>query len=100
MTFTTLSGGGSQEGIADVEGLQVSVYPNPASTATTIAVKGVEGRVNVAIIGMDGRTVRMFAKDCPTDCEMVLDVEGLAKGSYVVRLYNDKIDTTKKFNVQ
>ena len=100
VTFTTLSGGGSQEGIADVEGLQVSVYPNPASTATTIAVKGVEGRVNVAIIGMDGRTVRTFAKDCPTDCEMVLDVEGLAKGSYMVRLYNDKIDTIKKFNVQ
>ena len=100
VAFTTLSGGGSQEGIADNEGMAVTIYPNPATTATTIVVKGVEGRVNVAIIGMDGRTVRTFAKDCPVDCEMVLDVEGLAKGSYVVRLYNDKIDTTRKFNVQ
>lgn len=98
-TFTTLAGS-SHEGIAEAEGLQVAIYPNPATTATTISVKGVEGRINVAIIGVDGRTVRSFTKDCPADCEMVLDVEGLAKGSYVVRLYNDKIDTTKKFNVQ
>jgi hypothetical protein len=31
---------------------------------------------------------------------MVLDVEGLAKGTYLVRLYNDQINTTRKFNVQ
>ena len=99
VSFTTLSGGGSQQGIADVEDLHVEIYPNPATTTTTIAVKGVEGHVNVAIVGIDGRMVRTLAKDCPTDCEMVLDVEGLAKGSYVVRLYNDRIDITRKFNV-
>jgi hypothetical protein len=31
---------------------------------------------------------------------MVLDVEGLAKGAYLVRLYNDHINTARKFNVQ
>ena len=105
VAFTTLSGGGSQEGIAAGDGMTVAIYPNPATTATTIAVKGVEGRVNVAIIGMDGRTVRTFTKDCPVDCEMVLDVEGLAKGSYVVRLWqvagdNQGIDITRKFFVE
>ena len=98
VSFTTL-GRGSQEGIADAEGMQVDIYPNPATTATTIAVKGVEGRVNVDIISLDGRTVRSFVKDCPVDCELVLDVEGLAKGSYVVRLYNKKTDITRKFSV-
>ena len=98
VAFTTLSG--SHEGIADMDNLRIAIYPNPATTATTISVRGVEGRVNVAIIGVDGRTVRSFVKDCPAECEMVLDVEGLAKGSYVVRLYNDRIDTTRKFNVQ
>jgi hypothetical protein len=107
VNFTTLSGGSQEEGIAVVDGMSVDIYPNPASTATTIAVKGVEGRVNIAIIGIDGRTVRTFTKDCPADCEMVLDVEGLAKGSYVVRLYNDQqangdkkgFDITRKFFV-
>ena len=97
VTFTTLAG--SHEGIADPAGMSVDIYPNPATTATTIAVKGVEGRVNVAIIDLNGRMVRSFVKDCPTDCEMVLDVEGLAKGSYVVRLYSEKFDTTRKFSV-
>ena len=99
VTFTTLADN-NHEGVASNDGMNITIYPNPATTATTIMVKGVEGKVNIAIIGMDGRTVRTFAKDCPVDCEMVLDVEGLAKGSYVVRLYNDKVDTTRKFNVQ
>ena len=99
VNFTTLAGN-SHEGIAELEGMKVAIYPNPATAATTIAVKGVEGRVNVAIVGMDGRVVRSFVKECPADCEMVLDVEGLAKGSYVVRLYNERFDTTRMFSVQ
>ena len=80
--------------------MDVTIYPNPATTTTTIAVKGVEGRVNVDIISVDGRKVRSYVKDCPTDCEMILDVEGLVKGSYVVRLYNEQFDTTRKFFVK
>lgn len=97
VSFTTL---GRPQGIDEAGQLRVSVYPNPASTATTIAVQGVEGRLNVAIISIDGRTLQSFVKDCPSDCEMVLDVEGLAKGTYLVRLYNDQINTTRGFNVQ
>jgi hypothetical protein len=97
VSFTTL---GRPQGIDEAGQLRVSVYPNPASTVTTIAVQGVEGRLNVAIISIDGRTLQSFVKDCPSDCEMVLDVEGLAKGTYLVRLYNDQINTTRKFNVQ
>ena len=63
-------------------------------------MKGVEGRVNVDIVDVSGRMLRSFVKDCPAECEMVIDVEGLAKGSYVVRLYNQQFDTTRKFSVQ
>lgn len=95
--FTTRE---EQQGIDQADGLNVSVYPNPAATSTTISVSGMEGRINVAIVAMDGRTLQTFAKDCPTDCEMVIDVEGLAQGTYLVRLYNDRINTALKFNVQ
>lgn len=88
------------QGIDGMDGLSVTVYPNPATTSTTIAINGVEGCIHVAIISLDGRTLQTFTKDCPTDCEMVLDVEGLAKGAYLVRLYNDHINTARKFNVQ
>ena len=98
VTFTTLEG--QHQGIDGVEAMQVKVYPNPASTATTIALKGVEGRVNVSVISVDGRTLQTFTKDCPADCEILLDVEGLAQGAYLLRVYNDKIDTTHRFYVQ
>ena len=99
VTFTTLQGS-QPEGIESVDDMQVKIYPNPATTTTTIAVSGIEGRVNVSVISVDGRTLQTFTNDCPADCEMVLDVDGLAEGTYIVRIYNDKIDTIRKFYVQ
>jgi hypothetical protein len=96
--FTT--GQEQQQGIEDADDLRVSVYPNPADTRTTISVSGVEGRVNVAVIGLDGRTVQSFVKECPSDCEMVIDVDGLTKGTYLVRLYNETINVARKFSVR
>lgn len=98
VAFSTLSE--QVEGIDAASGMDVAIYPNPATTSTTISVKGVDGKINVAIISMDGRTLQHFEKECPTDCEMLVNVEGLAKGTYLVRLSNDKINTTRKFNVQ
>lgn len=98
VSFTTLNE--QNQGIDNVEGLNVNIYPNPAHTSTTISVNGVEGSINVSIISLDGRTLQQFTKECPTDCEMTIDVQGLAKGTYLVRLYNDDINTTRKFNVQ
>lgn len=98
VAFNTLPESG--EGIENAEGMRVSIYPNPATTATTISVRGAEGRINVAVIGMDGRMVQQFEKECPTDCDMVVDVEGLAKGTYLVRLTGEGFSTTRKFNVQ
>ena len=57
------------EGIEVVKDVQVKIYPNPATSSATIAVGGVGGQVNVAIIAVDGRTVQTFTKDCPADCE-------------------------------
>lgn len=99
VTFTTLNGR-EPDGIEKATGMQVSVYPNPAASSATVAVRGIEGRVNVAVMDLEGRTLRTFVKECPTDCEMVLDVEGLPQGTYLVRVYNDQMGVTRKFNVQ
>ena len=99
VTFTTLPGQ-QHEGIEGVKDVQVKIYPNPATSSATIAVGGVGGQVNVAIIAVDGRTVQTFTKDCPADCEVVLDVDGLTEGTYLVRVKGEKFETVQKLNVQ
>lgn len=98
-TFTTL-GEGQPQSIDGVEATQISVYPNPATTTTTIAMRGIEGKVTISIVGLDGRTLQTFVKDCQSDCETVLDVENLAAGTYIVRIQGEQINITRKFNVQ
>jgi len=97
VTFNTLAG---SQGINSVGGIEVKVYPNPASSSTTLSLRGVEGRVKVAVISVDGRTLQSFVKECASDCEMTIDVEGLAKGAYLLRIYNDTLDSTQRFYVQ
>lgn len=98
VTFTTLQG--QQQGISPVGQVRVQVYPNPATSVATIAIAGVEGPVKVAVTGIDGRTLQSFTKVCPADCELTIDVEGLAAGTYMVRVYNDSFDIVRKFSVQ
>lgn len=98
VTFTTLQG--QTQGISPAGQVRVQVYPNPATSVATIAISGVEGSVKVAVMGVDGRILQSFTKDCPADCELAIDVEGLAVGTYMVRVYNDRFDIVRKFSVQ
>lgn len=98
VTFTTLQG--QTQGISPAGQVRVQVYPNPATSVATIAISGVEGSVKVAVMGVDGRILQSFTKDCPADCELAVDVEGLAVGTYMVRVYNDRFDIVRKFSVQ
>ena len=88
-------------GISHVEGqMNVSIYPNPATGATTISLSGVDGIVNIAIVDMNGRTVLSDAMECQGDCVKKLDVNNLAQGAYFVRIYSDSVNTVKKLIVR
>ncbi len=88
-------------GINTAEGnAAVTIYPNPAEQNTTIRVSGVDGEVSVTIVDMTGRTVSTTTLECHGDCEKLLKVDGLAAGSYFVRLQSNGIDAVKKLVVK
>ncbi|MBR3436029.1 MAG: T9SS type A sorting domain-containing protein, partial [Bacteroidales bacterium] len=76
------------------------IYPNPTSSSTTISVSGVNGKVRIAVIDMNGRTVAAETLECSNDCTKSMDVEKLAQGAYFVRITGDEVNMVKKLVVR
>ena len=81
-------------------GMNVSIYPNPTTNATTIALSGVNGEVSITIVDMNGRIVMSDSMSCEGDCTKTLEVSGLAQGDYFVRLNGDNVNMVKKLVVK
>ena len=96
VTFTT----SRHEGINEVSGLNVNIYPNPATTATTITLSGMEGEVEVSIVDMTGRKVMNEKMECAGDCVKTINVDNLAQGAYFVRIQANGTNMVKKLIVK
>ncbi|MBQ6955074.1 MAG: T9SS type A sorting domain-containing protein, partial [Bacteroidales bacterium] len=95
--FTTLAG----DGVNTVDGgMSLTIYPNPTSDATTIALSGVNGEVSITIVDMNGRTVMTGTMSCEGDCTKRMDVSGLAQGAYFVRVSGEGVNQVKKLVVK
>lgn len=90
-----------EQGIDDVTAdLNINIYPNPAKGSTSISVAGAEGKVMIAVVDMNGRTVMSESMDCSGDCVKTLNVEGLAQGAYFVRVNSANVNMVKKLIVK
>lgn len=68
---------------------ELQCYPNPTSDATTIAISGVTGEIQITIVDINGRTVRELTVLCGNgDCSASVEVGGLTKGTYFIRAWN------------
>ena len=89
------------QGIDEVSGgATCSIYPNPTSSSTTISVEGVSGEVRISVVDMSGRTVRTETLECSGDCQKTMEVEGLAQGTYFVRITADAVNLVRKLVVK
>jgi hypothetical protein len=88
------------QGIDEVSGATCSIYPNPTSSSTTISVEGVSGEVRISVVDMSGRTVRTETLECSGDCQKTMEVEGLAQGTYFVRITADAVNLVRKLVVR
>ena len=89
-----------QQGIADVNGVNVTIYPNPTTDNTTIALSGVSGDVTITIVDLSGRTVKTDSMSCDGDCVKTVEVSGLAEGAYFVRVNGEGVNMVKKLVVK
>ena len=87
-------------GIDGVNGVNVTIYPNPTTTSTTIALSGISSEVSIAIVDMNGRTVRTDAMSCEGDCVKTIEVSGLAQGAYFIRVNGEGVNMVKKLVVK
>ena len=88
------------EGIGDVEGISCSIFPNPATSSTTVSVSGVNGKVRISVVDMNGRTVATETLECSDDCVKTMDIDNLAQGAYFVRITADNANMVKKLIVR
>ena len=89
------------EGIDDVNGgMSLNIYPNPSSGNTTISIEGVNGRLTVAVVDMNGRTVTSEQVECNEGCMKQINVGNLARGAYFVRVFGERVNAVKKLIVR
>lgn len=90
-----------ETGIDNVDGdSRVRIYPNPASDVTTLVINGVEGRMAATLFDMSGRAIQHYQFECNGNCEQRIDIEGLANGTYFVRLTGDTMNSVSKVVVK
>ena len=77
-------------GIDDINTSAINLYPNPANT--TVTVDGIEGEALVTIVDMNGRTV--FSEK--TVSSITIDLGGMAKGAYFVRITGENSSAIRK----
>ena len=88
-------------GILTVDGtVSCLIYPNPASSSTTISVSGANGKVRIAVVDINGRVVASETLECAGDCMKSMDIDNLSQGAYFVRITGEQINLVKKLIVR
>ena len=79
-----LSNSQTQNNIIDIEGLPVSLYPIPVTDKLNIQLKDACKPSSISIVNALGQTV--YSNSKPEGQSIVVDMNGMAKGSYVVQI--------------
>lgn len=76
----------------------VKLQPNPATTSASLTIEGVYGQVEYSLIDINGRTVQSETIDA--NATHRLNLKGLTRGTYFVRITNDRFTKVEKLIVR
>lgn len=76
----------------------IKLQPNPASSSARMTIDGVNGDVNFALIDMNGRVIN--EKVINANSVETIDLNGLARGTYFVRITNNHMTKVEKLIVR
>ncbi len=92
---------GERTGIDDAsQNFECSIFPNPANDMVSINVAGVDGRITISVVDINGRTMATETLECSSDCTKQMDVSGLSQGAYYVRIVGDNVNSVRKLIVK
>jgi len=78
-----VAGSATPNGIEDITGASVDIYPNPATAV--INVRGIYGNAQINVVDVLGRTVQSASfENINSECKV--DVSGLKNGNYFIRI--------------
>lgn len=82
----------------DSKNVDFSVYPNPSNGIFTVSVDGIENNVNMTVQNLQGQVVynKVYTNSFTED----VDLTGLAKGVYFIKLMNDNTNQVRKIVIQ
>ena len=63
-------------------------------------VTGVNGKVQIVVVDMNGRTMSEETLQCDADCQKQLTVSGLAQGTYFIRIISNEVSLVRKLVVR
>lgn len=87
-----------RDGLNIADNAVVKVQPNPASSVANLTIEGVNGDVNFALIDMNGRVISQ--KVINANATEQINLEGLARGTYFVRITNNNFSKVEKLIVR
>lgn len=64
----------------------IALYPNPSKGRSTLLLSGMEGMVDVRVVDLNGRLKGQYSVDCSSQSTRALLLDGLATGTYFVRI--------------
>lgn len=83
------------DGIDNVNGMDVTLYPNPATTSVTFS--GIEGQTTVTIVDLNGREVKKVVID---GSHNTIGLDGMAKGAYFIRITDEQTSAIRKLIIR
>lgn len=87
-----------EEGIDLAANVSMNLQPNPATSNVQLTINGVEGMVDFALIDMSGRVIR--SNQINAEVAQNINLNGLAKGAYFVRITNNNFSKVEKLIVR
>ena len=85
-------------GINTADVAKIKLQPNPATSVATMTIEGVNGNVDFSLIDVNGRVINQKVVDA--NGVKKIDLTGLAKGTYFVRITNANFTKVEKLIVR
>lgn len=88
-------------GVEDVDNdIYCQLNPNPANESATLVLDAVNGLVNISIVDVFGHVLTSESVSCSGGCIHQINVKGLAKGLYFVRINTSSRGIVRKLIVE